>query len=128
MHMRPRPAAGLQPTAAVLRADRIHGPFSSRGARSGRWRLQLPIGGLLIGMTDAQGQSFRFGSAAIEVMWWMPPIVVKAGSAFALGSPCTAPQSRTGANGLTECARQMARIEKPAGVGNLRKSFVGSQQ
>ena len=58
MHMRPRPAAGLQPTAAVLRADRIHGPFSSRGARSGRWRLQMPIGGLLIGMADAQGHGF----------------------------------------------------------------------
>ena len=27
-----------------------------------------------------------------------------------LGSLCTAPQSRTGASGLTECARQMARI------------------
>src|SRR6202022_5171752 len=59
MHLRPRPAAGLQkPTAAVLRADRIHGPFSSRGAWSGRWRLQMPIGGLLIGMTDAQGHGF----------------------------------------------------------------------
>jgi hypothetical protein len=44
----------------------------------------------------------------------------------ALGSPCAAPQSRTGANGLTECARQMARIEKPAGAGNLRESFIGS--
>jgi hypothetical protein len=58
MHMRPRPAAGLQPTAAVLRADRIHRPFSSRGARSGRWRLEMPIGGLRIGTTDAQGHGF----------------------------------------------------------------------
>src|ERR1700675_2743204 len=44
--------------------------------------------------------------------------------ANALGSPRTAPQSRTGANGLTECARQIARIEKPAGAGNLRESFI----
>jgi hypothetical protein len=44
MHMRPRPAAGLQPTAAVL-------PVRSVAA-------QMPIGGLLIGMTDAQGHGF----------------------------------------------------------------------
>jgi hypothetical protein len=44
MHMRPRPAAGLQPTAAVL-------PVRSVAP-------QMPISGLLIGMTDAQGHGF----------------------------------------------------------------------
>ena len=46
--------------------------------------------------------------------------------ANALGSPCATPQSGAGADGLTECTRQMARIEKPTGAGNLRESFVGS--
>ena len=45
--------------------------------------------------------------------------------ANALGSPCATPQSGAGADGLTECTRQMARIEKPAGAGNLRESLVG---
>ena len=82
MHMRPRPAAGLQPTAAVLRADRNHGPFSRRGGRSGRWRLQMPIGGQLIGMTDAQGHGFVIAAARnlerqrqsdLRCTVWRPP-------------------------------------------------------
>ena len=36
------------------------------------------------------------------------------------------PQSRTSADDLTKCPRQMARIEKSAGAGNLRESFIGS--
>ena len=43
-----------------------------------------------------------------------------------LDSLYATPQSRTSADDLTKCARQMARIEKPAGAGNLRESFVGS--
>jgi hypothetical protein len=43
-----------------------------------------------------------------------------------LDSLCSTPQTRTGADGLTECARQMALIRKPASAGNLRESFVGS--
>jgi hypothetical protein len=44
----------------------------------------------------------------------------------ALGSLCATPQSRTGANGLAECARQMALIRKSASAGDPCESLVGS--
>src|SRR5882757_9636445 len=65
--LRPRrgywsPITSSLPLNTRVSAPRSHHwpPGASRkaGARSGRWRLQMPIGGLLIGMTDAQGHGF----------------------------------------------------------------------
>ena len=44
---------------------------------------------------------------------------------YALGAPCAAPQSGAGADGLTECSREMTLIEEPASLGNLHEGFVG---
>jgi|HubBroStandDraft_4_1064222.scaffolds.fasta_scaffold3102737_1 hypothetical protein len=45
-----------------------------------------------------------------------------------LASHCATPQSRAGADGLTECTRQMGLIRKTARAGNFRESFVGGQE
>ena len=53
---------------------------------------------------------------------------ISARYAAGLGSLYAAPQSRTSADGLTECTRQMGLIKKSARAGNLRESLVGGQE
>jgi hypothetical protein len=77
---------------------------------------------VVVGWFMATSTLLRMGLRADQ-----PPLAPFGLSASALDSLDAAPQPRTGADGLTECARQMALIRKPAGAGNLRESFVGGQ-
>ena len=56
---------------------------------------------------------------------WRPRVLDIRAWANALGSAGVTPQSGAGADGLTECSREMTLIEEPARFGNLFDGFVG---